>query len=100
MAKIGPDEERLNRKFKKWDRGILTYTSAEDAIRHINPGKHFGKHTSDLLKRCSVCPVGNASCQSFFKIIIYGFNPKKGHVPRTVRICPHGCNEQTCLLNK
>jgi hypothetical protein len=99
-AEIGPDEDSLNRKFEKWDRGELTYPRVGDGILNTKPGESFNEETITLLKECTRCPVGNASCISAMKIVLYGFHPRKPGEEKVIRLCPHGCDEKTCLLNK
>ena len=90
----------LTEKFRRWDKGLHTFTPVEESIRKINPGKHFGKKTLELLKQCTACPVGNASCTEHFEIVVHGFHPEKPIKNIAIPICPHGCNADTCLLNK
>lgn len=86
--------------FDKWDRGIYLYSPVEESIKRIQREKHFGKKTLDLLSQCTICPVGNASCCHSFEIVIHGFHPHLPRETKKIRICPYGCTQETCLLNK
>jgi len=90
----------LQEQFKKWDKGQHTFSSVENAIRRIPEGKHFGRRTLELLKNCTICPVGNATCMEFFEIILHGICPGKPMKTIKISICPLGCNAETCVLNK
>ncbi len=90
----------ISQIFEKWDRGSYLYSVVEESIKRIQKGKHFGKKTLNLLSQCTICPVGNSSCCHSFEIVINGFHPQLPAEIKKIRICPYGCNQKNCLLNK
>ncbi|MFA5714281.1 MAG: hypothetical protein WC998_00890 [Candidatus Paceibacterota bacterium] len=101
MAKKKPVlKNPLQEKFEKWDKGQHTFSSAEESIRRIHGGEHFGEKTLKRLRECTICPIGNASCIEFFKITIHGVCPGKPIKTIDITVCPLGCNAETCILNK
>jgi hypothetical protein len=99
------DKERdyslsLQEKFAKWDKGECTYSSVERALLNIKEGEKINKKFLDMLGGCTICPIGNASCIEFFKIIVHGNHPEKSMETRKISICTLGCDSETCILNK
>jgi hypothetical protein len=84
--------------WKKWKKGEHTFNKCEEALIKLKSGQKLG----NILENCTICPVGNASCEHFMEFSIYGFNPfAKGKLVKLI-ICSIGIegNGEKCPLNK
>lgn len=83
--------------FDIWDKGEFAYDDVQKDLLLLKEGQVLG----DLLKNCTICPVGNGTCNIYFIITISGFNPDKGHQNHKLLICPLGVeNIERCPLSK
>ena len=88
---------------KNWDEG--KYLTSKLGIRLINkkPGQLLNDaEIFELLKKCTICPVGNGSCHNFIALHVYGFNPDKGGKTINIMLCTDGVKDtgEDCHLNK
>jgi hypothetical protein len=93
------DKNSMQFLFGKWDNGEHTYGILGEALLKNKRGKIDSK-TIQLLKECTICEIGNSTCNQFFEITFFGVCPGKPPKEKTVRICPLGCTSKTCILNK
>jgi len=85
---------------KTWDKGEYTYDGAMDDLIKLEPLS--GKKLGDIMKDCTICPVGNGTCFSFMTIKVYGFHPEKPGKETELMICALGIegDGEKCPLNK
>lgn len=82
---------------EKWDRGEFTYSKEEKELMKLEGGQRIG----DILNRCTICPVGNATCVNYFKIVIAGYHPEKKMKRTEIMVCSLGVtNMNHCPLSK
>lgn len=84
--------------YKKWDKGEHYFGDIGEALRDLKDGEKIG----NILSKCTICPIHNASCHDFLELSIYGFHPKKGGKLEKISICECGVEGDgiTCPLNK
>lgn len=83
--------------FDVWDRGEYTHDGAMHDLMELNGGDKLG----DILKDCTICPVGNGTCPSFMTFEVYGFHPEKSGQLTTIMICALGISDiHKCPLSK
>lgn len=99
--KLMVDKEReLEDTFKTWDKGEYTYDGAMDDLIKLKPLS--GEKLGDIMKDCTICPVGNGTCFSFMTIQVYGFHPEKPGKLTELMVCALGIegDGEKCPLNK
>jgi hypothetical protein len=72
----------LKRKIEKWNK------FKQNQNPNINEFLY-------LLKECTICPMGNATCEEYFEIVI-----REQARLKKIRICPFGCKLENCILIK
>lgn len=87
--------------FATWDRGEYTYNPVEQELLKLQGGQKLGEKVGQLLSSCTVCPVGNATCEHYLEFIFVGFHPEKGCKKHTMMICGLGIEDiDHCPLSK
>jgi len=93
-------EPCLQKTFDTWDKGEHTYDGAMGDLAKLKPLS--GEKIGDIMKDCTICPVGNGTCFSFMTISIYGFCPGKPGKNVELMVCSLGIggDGEKCPLNK
>ena len=88
----------LQKTFDVWDKGEHTYDGAMDDLVKLKSGEKF----RDIMKDCTICPVGNGTCPSYMTIRVYGYNPGKPGKNVELMVCSVGVggDGEKCPLNK
>ena len=74
---------------KKLNRGEFIYNEQEKLLMGLKKGQEIG----DILKKVTVCPVGNPNCIDSSKIVIIGYDPERKMKRITeIILCPFGMN--------
>jgi len=63
-----------------WDAGEHVFSEVEDALMAVKPGEVIG----DVLSKCTICPVGNGTCEQFMEVSCYGILP--GQIGKIVKV--------------
>lgn len=92
-------DRNLEDTFKTWDEGKYTYDGAMDDLMKLKPLS--GEKLGDIMKDCTICPVGNGTCFSYMTIKVYGFHPEKPGKETELMICALGISDiHKCPLSK
>jgi len=84
--------------YESWANGKLTRSDLGEAIVKKAKGEKIDSNAVELLRDCTVCPVGDPACNSLITITVPAFHPQKPLQKETVKICPFGCKAETCLF--
>jgi hypothetical protein len=98
MKDLEKQSKRSDEIFKTWEKGGHTFNPAEERLMALKEGEKIG----GIVKDCTICPVGNGSCEHFMTWAIYGFNPIKGGKIVELMVCSIGIegDGEKCPLNK
>jgi len=88
----------IKERFRIWDEGGYTYNEVEEKLLELKEGEKI----KDILSECTVCPIGNATCEHYLTFKFVGFNPNKGYKKHEMMICGIGIegDGEKCPLNK
>lgn len=60
-----------------------------------------GEKLGEVLSACTICPVGNATCENYIDLIFVGFHPEKKLQEHKIMICGLGIADiDHCPLSK
>jgi hypothetical protein len=87
----------LDEIFKAWDKGEHTFNESEEALMALK----FGEKLGNTLSECTICPVGNGTCEHFMMVECYGILPGTPGKLRQVMVCSLGIEDiDSCPLSK
>ncbi|MCK4800248.1 hypothetical protein KAS31_04695 [Candidatus Parcubacteria bacterium] len=87
-------EREKEHSFTVWDRGEHIYSNPENTLIALRPGETL----KDVLSSCTICPVGNMTCNEYFTINVVS---KEHATIHKIMVCPLSVtNGDDCPLSK